>query len=456
MKQYSDLLRKILGEGYKVPDRTSTGTVELFGEQIKFDIADGFPLLTGKATNFSIVEKELKWMLSGSTNVNDLDSSIWSGWREQYTLPREIVEVEPRPKEYEPYDFDLLGAATLGFDLKTPSGPADKLAGIWVGMMRRCYNPENDNYRFYGGKGVSVCKRWHQVANFIKDVQLLPHWAYKEADWDAFQLDKDYYSSNQYSPETCVWLRQDENSTYLGAATQVVDSCGTSKVFLSQAECAREYRIPTSSLHRYIEQGVPEQLSYRKQRLRGCTFAHHTPKTPLRYALIPEGCLGPLYGFQWRKLGVDQIEALVSGLKADPHSRRHIVDSWNVDMLHAMALTPCHSFFQVNVADGKINLHMYQRSADIFLGVPYNIAFYALLLELLAFELGLVAGVLTISYGSAHIYHNHMEQVAEYLSRGRHALPTLTVEKSDICAATFDVTLEGYSCGDKIPAPVAV
>lgn len=252
MKQYKQLLVKILEEGHLVPDRTGTGTTELFGEQIKFDLADGFPLVTGKETPFKLPMEELRWMLSGSTNVNDLDLSIWAEWADE------------------------------------------------------------------------------------------------------------------------------------------------------------------------------------------------------------EGDLGRIYGFQWRQLAVDQIEQLVSGLKRDPHSRRHIVDSWNVEQLSEMALAPCHSLLQCNIANGKINLHMYQRSADMFLGVPTNIAFYALLLELLAFELELTAGVLTISYGSVHIYNDHMEQVQEYLTRGRHELPILKVVSSDVVSATFDVELIGYECGDKIPAPVSV
>jgi len=252
MKNYAELLRKVLHEGHSVPDRTGTGTQELFGERLKFDLRDGFPLLTGKKTSFDIVKKELRWMLSGSTNTNDLDCGIWDQW---------------------------------------------------------------------------------------------------------------------------------------GAE---------------------------------------------------------------------DGDLGLIYGFQWRMLEVDQIVRLMVGLEEDPHSRRHIVSAWNVDQLDKMALAPCHAFFQVNVSGGVVNLQMYQRSADLFIGVPYNISFYALLLELIAFELGLIAGELIITLGSAHIYDNHIEQVVEYLSRGRHPLGTLTVRESDICSASFDVLLEGYKCGAKIPAPVAV
>ena len=244
---------------------------------------------------------------------------------------------------------------------------------------------------------------------------------------------------------------------YTGEAVRVTKACGEVQVFISQAECGRAYNIATPTLHRYVQHGVPEQLSYRKQRVRGWRFELVEPKVPLRYALIEQGDLGKIYGHNWRHLeSGDQIAELVAGLKADPHSRRHIVSSWIPESNKTAALAACHSLFQVNIANDRINLQMYQRSCDIFLGAAYNIAFYALLLELLAFETANRAGALTISFGSVHIYNNHMPQVEEYLARGRYELPTLRVLSSDVCAASFDVSLGHYSCGDKIPAPVAV
>ena len=261
MKQYSDLLRKILEEGQHSDDRTGVGTVGLFGQQLRLDMSEGFPLVTGKSTNFAAIKEELRWFLSGSTNINDLDSSIWDSW-------------------------------------------ADDRGGV-----------------------------------------------------------------------------------------------------------------------------------------------------------------GPVYGHQWRNWGghlpsktggLDQISMLIQQLKHYPESRRHIVSAWNVEDIDDMGLPCCHILFQCYVRNGQLSLQMYQRSADMFLGVPFNIASYGLLLELLAHECGLVAGELIISLGDCHIYNNHTEQVAEYLSRGRHPLPSLTVNSVDFATGDFDVTLEGYSCGDKIPAPVAV
>ena len=259
MRQYSELLRKILEEGRHSDDRTGVGTVGLFGQQLRFDMSKGFPLVTGKKTNFAAIREELRWFLSGSTNIKDLDSTIWDSW-----------------------------------------------------------------------------------ANLYGDV-------------------------------------------------------------------------------------------------------------------------GPVYGHQWRTWGseehlggIDQIARLIHDLKHNPASRRHVVSAWNVEDIDDMGLPCCHILFQCYVRDGRLSLQMYQRSADMFLGIPFNIASYGLLLELLAFECGLVAGELILALGDCHIYDNHMEQVAKYLSRDQHPLPSLVVDGVNFATGDFDVTLEGYTCGDKIPAPVAV
>lgn len=455
MKNYIDLMRKVLHEGIAVPDRTGTGTVELFAERLKFDLSDGFPLVTGKATSFKVVAEELRWMLSGSTNTNDLDSTIWDEWRSQYTVPREIVEVEPIEKEYEPYDFDVLGISITGY-IPADGQPltlVDRLAGTWKSMMQRCYDSRIQSYHMYGAKGVSVCKRWHQITNFIEDAQRLPHWRYKSKDWSGFDLDKDYYSSSQYGPETCVWLRQDENMAYTGTAVTAINCYGAATTYLSRSACARALQLDPKVVHRQIEKGTPLERGTHG----GWKFEWAKPKTPLRYKLIPEGDLGKVYGHNWRHLeSGDQIAELMAGLKSDPHSRRHIVSSWIPESNKTAALHACHALLQCNVANGRVNLHMYQRSADLFLGVAMNIAFYALLTELIAFELGLVAGELTISFGSTHIYMNHIKQVMEYLERDLHPLPKLVVSSSDIVGASFDATLVGYKSGERIRAEVAV
>lgn len=177
------------------------------------------------------------------------------------------------------------------------------------------------------------------------------------------------------------------------------------------------------------------------------------------------GELGPVYGHQWRswpdyKGGtIDQISNLVDMIKNNPNSRRLIVSAWNVAEVDSMALPPCHTLFQFYVADGRLSLQLYQRSADIFLGVPFNIASYALLLQMMAQVTGLKAGDFVHSFGDAHIYTNHLEQVKLQLTREPRALPKMIInpEKKDIFSFDYeDFTLEGYDPHPHIAGKVAV
>jgi thymidylate synthase len=178
-----------------------------------------------------------------------------------------------------------------------------------------------------------------------------------------------------------------------------------------------------------------------------------------------QGELGPVYGKQWRswegkdgKL-VDQIKELIAQIKANPDSRRLIVSAWNVADLPSMALMPCHALFQFYVANGKLSCQLYQRSADVFLGVPFNIASYALLTHMIAQVCGLGVGDFVHTFGDVHIYNNHREQVMLQLSREPFALPTLQLNPavSDIFSFRYeDFSLLNYQCHPAIKAPVAV
>ncbi|MDO9636364.1 MAG: thymidylate synthase [Thiobacillus sp.] len=177
------------------------------------------------------------------------------------------------------------------------------------------------------------------------------------------------------------------------------------------------------------------------------------------------GNLGPVYGHQWRSWPrpdggtIDQISEVVKTLKTNPDSRRIIVSAWNVADLDKMALAPCHAFFQFYVADGKLSCQLYQRSADIFLGVPFNIASYALLTLMVAQVTGLKPGDFVHTLGDAHLYLNHLEQTREQLSREPRPLPTMALnpDVKDIFAFRFeDFTLSGYDPHPAIKAPVAV
>jgi thymidylate synthase len=177
------------------------------------------------------------------------------------------------------------------------------------------------------------------------------------------------------------------------------------------------------------------------------------------------GDLGPVYGKQWRSweapngVVIDQISELIEQIKKTPDSRRLIVSAWNVGDLSKMALMPCHNMFQFYVADGKLSCQLYQRSADVFLGVPFNIASYALLTMMVAQVCDLQYGDFVHSFGDVHLYNNHMEQANLQLSRKPFPLPTMKInpEVKDIFAFHYeDFTLENYECHPAIKAPVAV
>ncbi|MCH2136125.1 MAG: thymidylate synthase [Phycisphaerales bacterium] len=178
-----------------------------------------------------------------------------------------------------------------------------------------------------------------------------------------------------------------------------------------------------------------------------------------------EGNLGPVYGAQWRSWAtadggcIDQVKAVVETIKTDPDSRRLIVSAWNVGELERMALPPCHLLFQFYVANGRLSCQLYQRSADLFLGVPFNIASYALLTAMIAQVTGLELGEFVHTIGDAHIYENHVEQVQLQLQRSPRPLPTLRLDPSVIDLFEFTpehIVVEGYDPHPRISAPVAV
>ena len=298
MKQYLDLLKKIKEDGIVKSDRTGTGTRSIFGYQMRFDLSEGFPLLTTKRVFLKGVIHELLWFLAGDTNIKYL---------------------------------------------------VDNGVHIW----------DNDAYRFY-----------------------------KEL-------------------------------------------------------CAKQGVEPIS---------MEEFLVASQQQ---------TPSPIEGYAY---GNLNHVYGYQWRSWGkpdgsaIDQIKQVIDTIKNNPDSRRMIVSAWNVADVEDMALPPCHVLFQFYVADGKLSCQLYQRSADTFLGVPCNIASYALLTMMIAQECGLQAGEFVHTLGDTHLYLNHMEQVDEQLSRSPRTLPTMRLNPDVKSVFDFkyeDFTLEGYNPHPTIKAPMS-
>ena len=292
MRQYHDLMDRVLREGIDKSDRTGTGTRSVFGHQMRFDLSEGFPMVTTKKLHLKSILHELIWFISGDTNIRYL-----------------------------------------------------------------CQN------------GVRIWDDW-PFATYAKS-----------ADYDGIDM-----------------------KTF---AARVADD----------AEFAAKW-----------------------------------------------GDLGPVYGYQWRfwpgpNGPVDQLRDVLEGIRRNPDGRRHIVSAWNPGYIDQMALPPCHAFFQFYVADGKLSCQLYQRSADIFLGVPFNIASYALLIHMMAQDLGLGVGDFVHTLGDAHIYSNHLEQVQLQLSRELRPLPSLRLNPGVKSLFDFryeDVELVDYDPHPHIPAPVAV
>lgn len=298
MKQYLQLLSRIKSEGIVKSDRTGTGTRSVFGHQMRFDLAEGFPLLTTKKVFLKGIIHELLWFLAGDTNIKYL---------------------------------------------------VDNGVHIW----------DNDAYRYYG----ELC------------------------------------AANNIAP-----ISKEE--------------------FLAAASEQRPSPI--------------EEYAY--------------------------GDLNHVYGYQWRSWpkdngeAIDQIKQVIETIKNNPDSRRMIVSAWNVAEVEDMALPPCHVLFQFYVANGKLSCQLYQRSADTFLGVPFNIASYALLTMMIAQECGLEAGEFVHTLGDTHLYLNHMEQVDEQLSRTPRKLPTMRINPEVKSVFDFryeDFTLEGYDPYPAIKAPMS-
>ncbi len=313
MKQYLELCKHVLETGTKKEDRTGTGTFSVFGYQMRFDLTEGFPLMTTKKTAFRLIVSELLWFLKGDTNVQTL-------------------------------------------------------------MKER--NPI----------------------------------------WDEWAFEK-WITSEEYTGP-------DMTDFGLRSATD--------------AEFAALY--------------TNEMNTFKKRVIEDNEFA-------AKYA-----DLGPVYGKQWRSWStsggvvVDQIKNVIESIKKNPDSRRHIVTAWNPSEVEEMALPPCHALFQFYVAEGKLSCQLYQRSADIFLGVPFNIASYALLVHLIAQECKLEVGEFVHTLGDAHIYSNHINQVNEQLQREPKKLPLLKLPEdiSIFDLKTEDIILENYDPYPRIKAPIAV
>ena len=439
--KYIETLKTILDTGTTKSDRTGTGTINVFGLEIRHNLAEGFPLLTTKKVHFKSVVHELLFFLSGSTNTSYLEQhnvKIWKEWQDlngnlgpvyshqwRNAGGKHKNRVQPMPA-FKP----TKERSTI------PLNEIDsKLYITWKSIVSRCYNTNKDNYKYYGGRGVYLCTRWLTATNFISDAKLIDGWNDKIKDWDNFQIDKDIAGDGfSYSPQTCIWVSKELNmQARTNKIYQLVHENGNTE----------EVTNPTvfRKLHSISQGNFDSMLRGNRNKAGGWSLISVTD--------LDEG--------------QDQILNLIKNLKTNPDSRRLLVDAWNVPDLPYMALPPCHYSFQCYVADNKLSMIVNQRSADMFLGVPFNIASYALLTHMLAQICELEVGELIWRGGDCHIYLNHIDQVNKQI--GRHSrgevypLPSIELDKDimDIDDFTYeDITLCNYQSGSSIKGDVSV
>lgn len=440
MKQYKKLILDVFSGGVEKDDRTGTGTISIFGHQSRYDLSEGFPLVTTKKVHLKSIIHELLWFLKGDTNVKYLQDngvSIWDEWADENGNLGAVYGhlwrnfggkydniAQPRPVLEGGFKPTKLGIANGDGCRNSP------LRGTWQNMIERCYNSKASGYDYYGAKGVHVCNRWLVFKNFEIDAKKLQGWELKNADWDNFQLDKDILGNGfRYSPTTCIWASLSDNYASIYNKTYTVEKDGVHYSFNNISDFARSNNIEAPNLSRVIN-GVRRTVS--------------------GFSLI---------SVKDNNLGIDQISNVVRRIKENPDSRRLIVSSWDSNSIDDAILPPCHTLFQFYVANGRLSLQLYQRSADIFLGVPFNIASYSLLLMMMAQVTGLEAGEFIHTIGDAHIYSNHIEQCKLQLSRAERPLPTMTLNPDikDIFDFKYeDFTLSNYNPHPSIKGEVAV
>ena len=463
-QQYLDVLQELISASQK-DDRTGTGTNALFCRSMRFDLSKSFPLLTTKKVFWKGVVAELLWFLSGSQDERDLckltygtdstdKTTIWTpncldraksdsnrfngrnmgnmynvAWRFLPCSPHgyKIIERKTFEDDYvetgvgKLFEPTVAGYGYLG-GLYEKNDTSKKLYRIWMDMIKRVHNPTGTLKSYHN---VKICKRWYNFSNFLTDCYSLPGFQEFVDSGYKYQLDKDYFGSNVYSPKTCLFIDDKLNRTLNGGGHGFKVYLYDNQVFYAKHNLAKYKKISRHS---------PKILD-------GVTVLEDTDTHVVRPIIF-----------------IDQIQNMIDLIKNDPNSRRIIVDAWNPRVTGNAVLGVCHPLFQVVILNGKLNLVFMMRSSDFFLGAPFNIASYALLAHLLAIHTGYEVGELVYEGHDVHLYSNHLEQAKLQLSREAFEFPQIKINKRD---SIFDYQLSdfeivGYKSHPGIKAPIAV
>lgn len=371
--------------------------------------------------------------------VIDIDDKVSNGKSKSNTFTIQFINTQSIYKNVrlvgnnstkrDGFEPSLYGVGCLGYyNSKNETDVNKRLRNTWEQMVSRCYNVNDKSYKHYVNNGVFVCDRWLVLSNFIEDASTLPGWI-KYKNGDNVVLDKDYYGNNNiYNPVTTCFVPFEHNRKYrIDAKPMVyVDSTGE-KYFVSENDA--KYYFNKRSI---AALNTVANLKH-----------YNSDDYVIRY-----------------KHDIDQIQQLIRSIKHDPYGRRHILTGWNPTTLDNVALPSCHCFAQFYVStSGKLSCQLYQRSADVFLGVPFNIASYALLTHMIAQVCGLEVGDFVWTGGDVHIYQNHLEQVEEQLPRVPEALPKLWIDP--LITNIDDFTMDSFKLVDynpmaSIKAPMAI
>lgn len=459
MKAYSDLVKHVLANGTRKENRTGVDTISTFNYNYElgfgkenlyqdpgpnyYHLGDGFPMDTTKKISWKNIAVEMLWFLSGSANISLLQKhncKFWNPWCDEFGNLGPVYGKQWRRWEQVEVKnqliFDAPQVAKSHWRPKLVAGVGrykrgdrenllfgDFLYNTWAEMLYRCYDEKRDHYKWYGAQGVHVDPRWFDFRTFVEDVQKIPNWHLKRSFPKRYSLDKDIMNSNRYGPETCIWasIKEQKLNTTKTKLVKAIRPDGKILSTLDVGSLCDDYNLDRSSIHKCLR-GEKEQHN-------GWRFSE---------VKIPEGSLARVRVF-------DQIENALALLKVSPMSRRMVVTAWNPSEFHLMALPPCHMIFAFNVQldqDGeqRLCLHLTQRSCDVALGVPYNIASYALLLMLFSHMTGIKPGIFAHTLLDAHIYtgkpdgsmaeYDHIPGLQEQILRKPKDLPKLIIDPS--------------------------